>query len=119
MKWIARSKTFWANGATAAAFAAGLGELDTEPFIQAVGVSAPLANIGLRFATREALGRFGKSVLKSKTVWINLLLIGGGGMAAFAGQGALGGVLVVLGFANLGLRAITNTGATLFPHPFR
>ena len=118
MKWIFRSKTFWANGATAAAFAAGVGEFDTEPIVQAIGVSAPLANVGLRFATREAIGRYGKALFKSKTVWINLALIGGGALAFLADQGALGTVLVVIGIANLGLRAITSSGASLFPHPF-
>jgi hypothetical protein len=118
MKWIARSKTFWANGAAAAMFATGIGDLDAEPFVQAIGVGAPIANVGLRFATKEALGRYGKAILTSKTVWVNLALLGGGALAFVADQASLGTVLVVVAIANLVLRAITRTGATVFPHPF-
>ena len=118
-KWFLRSKTFWTNGFMAGGVMALSGQVDSAELFQMAGVGIPAGNVLLRFVTTQALGRTGKKILQSKTVWANLAVLGGAGLALNAGQPELGATLGGLGGANLLLRGVTRSPVTLVPHPFR
>lgn len=50
-----------------------------------------------------------KSWFKSKTLWINTLLVLGGVITAVAGELALGGTVTLTGIVNIILRVVTKT----------
>ena len=118
-KWFLRSKTFWANGLMAGGMMALSGQVDSAEVFQMAGLGIPAGNVLLRLVTKEALGRAGKRILQSKTVWANLAVLGGAGLAFNAGQPELGATLGGLGGLNLVLRGVTRSGITLAPHPYR
>lgn len=54
-----------------------------------------------------------KSILQSKTFWVNVLVIVAGVLTAISGELQTGGTLSVIGVANIALRTITKSAITL------
>jgi hypothetical protein len=54
-----------------------------------------------------------KSILSSKTVWFNLVLIIGGICQAIASQSATGVTVSVIGAIGIALRYVTTTAVTM------
>jgi len=119
-KWFLRSKTLWVNGlATGGLLLALQDQAASEIGNMGLALTAPIGNTALRFATTQAVGRMGKSVLKSKTMLFNIALLIGGGFAFAGDQSGLGAALVGLAVVNLALRLTTRSGVTVLPHPSR
>jgi hypothetical protein len=119
-KWFLRSKTLWINGLAAGGLVMAAQNTAADQVNNiALALIAPAGNGLLRFVTTEAVGRFGKSILRSKTIWLNLAFVAGAGLAVAGGQTELGVALGGLALANMWLRFVTRSGVTVFPHPGR
>ncbi len=90
-----------------------------DQLVQLAALVAPGGNGLVRLVTREGIGRLGKSILRSRTVWWNLVLIIAAGFAAYSGEWKAALLLGAFAAANLFLRKVTTRGLTLFPHPSR
>ena len=119
-KWFLRSKTLWINSLAAGGLvmAAQNSAADRVNNV-ALALVAPVGNGLLRFVTTEAVGRFGKSLLRSKTIWLNLAFLAGAGWAFATGEAGLGVALGGLAAVNMWLRFVTQSGVTVLPHPRR
>lgn len=119
-KWFIRSKTLWLNGIAAGGLLFAAQDAAAND-VEALGAAlvAPIGNTLLRFVTSQAIGRFGKRLLKSKTVVFNILLLGGAGLALAQGLSELGIAIGGLALVNLWLRLVTKSSVTVLPHPRR
>ena len=127
-KWFLKSKTVWFNVLVFAMAYFGLGIGDAEGFSKWAGEAGgtdlafagiPFAELLLRFITTKPVGSAGKSIVKSKTVLFNVLVIVV--LLVLLAQPdppvesqALVGLLAVAGI-NLVLRFSTDSGIKVLP----